>query len=163
MATWYRVKTRPVAPAPGRGREWMAFADDFDTARTHVGQDWMIANGRESLQDIQAIEPASCGLALLCALAETIQNQTEARLAEDQRRDGYPVNPWLHFNSLHVTIKEGRKFWNIDVGSSGKYMVDKDDGTIYGIKAYGVVHRGHSYGTLQTTAEWKWGGYVAER
>jgi hypothetical protein len=54
----------------------------------------------------------------------------------------------------------------IDVGrpgmESGKYMVDLD-GTIYGIKAYGVPHLGHRYGTLDTIQEWDWSGYSAVR
>ena len=47
----------------------------------------------------------------------------------------------------------------VDVGNSGKYMVDAE-GNIFGIKAYGVIHRGHSYGTLDTIEDYNWGGYV---
>ena len=33
------------------------------------------------------------------------------------------------------------------------------EGNIYGVKAYGVIHRGHHYGTLDTINDWYWGGY----
>ena len=58
-------------------------------------------------------------------------------------------------------IKMGRKYANVDVGSSGKYMVELDTGAIYGIKAYGVIHRGHYFGTLDTTGDYDWSGYRA--
>ena len=60
-----------------------------------------------------------------------------------------------------VTIKPGNKYTKVDVGSSGKYMVDLSDGAIYGIKAYGVIHKGHQYGTLDTIDDWFWGDYKA--
>ena len=58
-------------------------------------------------------------------------------------------------------VKVGRKYANIDVGQSGKYMVELATGEIYGIKAYGVIHRGHHYGNLDTIYNWDWSGYVA--
>lgn len=57
-------------------------------------------------------------------------------------------------------VKPGKRYTKIDVDCSGKYMVD-EDGNIFGIKAYGVIHRGHRYGTLDTIDEWYWGGYAA--
>ena len=59
-----------------------------------------------------------------------------------------------------VSIKEGNKYIKIDIGSSGKYMIDTI-GNIYGIKAYGVIHRGHQYGTLDTINQYYWGDYQA--
>jgi len=53
--------------------------------------------------------------------------------------------------------------------ASGKYMIPipncdvADAGTIYGIKGYGVIHRGHRYGTLDTIDEYDWSGYAAVR
>lgn len=61
-----------------------------------------------------------------------------------------------------VTIKPRRKYTLVDVGRSGKYMIDADE-NIYGIKAYGVIHRGHQYGTLDTINEYYWGEYVAQK
>ena len=59
----------------------------------------------------------------------------------------------------NVTVIHGTKYTRVDVGSSGKYMVDAA-GNIFGIKAYGVINRRRQYGTLDTTAEWYWGGYA---
>ena len=61
----------------------------------------------------------------------------------------------------NTRVKMGLKYAKVDVGKSGKYMVVLDTGKIYGIKAYGVVHRGHQYGTLDTIYEWDWSGYTA--
>lgn len=58
-----------------------------------------------------------------------------------------------------VTIKMGQKFAKVDIGSSGRYMVDLATGEIYGIKAYGVVHRGHRFGTLDTIDQYDWSDY----
>ena len=66
-------------------------------------------------------------------------------------------------SSIIATIKPGKKYTKIDVGSSGKYMVVNDTGEIFGIKAYGVIHRGHRYGTLDTINNYYWGGYDAQR
>ena len=55
----------------------------------------------------------------------------------------------------------GKKYVRVDVGGSGKYMIDKENNAIYGIKAYGVIHKGHQYGTLDTIEDYFWGGYTA--
>jgi hypothetical protein len=55
--------------------------------------------------------------------------------------------------------KPGKKFVKVNIGTSGRYMVDLNDGTIYGIKGYGTVHYGHVYGTLDTIHDWFWGEY----
>ena len=55
----------------------------------------------------------------------------------------------------------GKKFARVDIGGSGRYMVCLETGEIYGIKAYGVIHRGHKFGTLETAHSWNWGGYRA--
>ena len=57
-----------------------------------------------------------------------------------------------------VSIRPGKKYVKVDVGSSGKFMIDQE-GNIFGIKAYGVIHRGHHYGTLETTDSFYWGEY----
>jgi hypothetical protein len=65
----------------------------------------------------------------------------------------------LFGRSLIVSIKRGKKYTKVDVGSSGKFMIENATETIYGIKAYGVVHKGKCYGTLSTTYEFYWGGW----
>lgn len=93
---------------------------------------------------------------------ETFRLRLEAEQVAQFRRD-YPksANSTFEKQTCDVTVKPGRKYTKVDVGTSGKYMVDNDTGEIFGIKAYGVIHRGHRYGTLDTTDEWHWGGYVA--
>ena len=61
-----------------------------------------------------------------------------------------------------VTVKMGKKYARVDVGTSGKYMIDLATGGIFGIKAYGVIHRGHPFGTLDTILQWDWSRYRAE-
>lgn len=90
--------------------------------------------------------------------------QQFAKLLEEQQvqdliRKGY--DPALH--NVTVTIKPGRKYTKVDVGTSGKYMVENSTSIIYGIKAYGVIHRGHWYGTLDTVEEYDWSGYYARK
>ena len=59
-------------------------------------------------------------------------------------------------------VKPGKKYVKVDVGASGQFMVDQD-GNIFGIKAYGVIHRGHQYGTLDTIDQYFWGDYSPRR
>lgn len=61
-----------------------------------------------------------------------------------------------------VSVKIGGKYARVDVGNSGKYMVVLETGEIFGRKAYGVIHRGHQYGTLDTIHEWDWRPYQAQ-
>lgn len=56
---------------------------------------------------------------------------------------------------------EGQKYTRVDIGSSGRYMVVNATGEIFGIKAYGVIHKGHYYGTLETIDDYYWGEYQA--
>lgn len=86
--------------------------------------------------------------------AEVLQRETIERL----RNEGIT---YIGFEkSALVTIKPGKKYTKVDIGGSGKYMVD-DEGNIYGIKAYGVIHRGHYFGTLDTINDYYWGNYRA--
>lgn len=86
-----------------------------------------------------------------------------AHLEAEQRRgliaQGYTPEHHRH----DCRIKMGRKYANVDCGDSGKYMIDLATGEIFGIKAYGVIHRGHRFGTLDTIAEFDWSGYLAVR
>jgi len=90
---------------------------------------------------------------------EALRSLIEADQERGLRAQGY--NPALHQHDCR--LKKGRKYVNIDVGSSGKYMVELATGNIYGIKAYGVIHRGHQYGNLDTINEWDWSGFTAFR
>lgn len=91
----------------------------------------------------------------ITALANLIHEQTKQYYAERYTYD--------FSNDVKVNVKEGEKYIKIDVGHSGKYMIEKSTGNIYGIKGYGVIHRGHQYGTLDTVNEYYWGDYVARK
>lgn len=62
-----------------------------------------------------------------------------------------------------VQVKPRKLYTLVDVGPrhnmSGKYMIEHATGIIFGIKAYGKVHKGHRYGTIDTVAERTWGLY----
>lgn len=60
-----------------------------------------------------------------------------------------------------VKIVQGNKYTRVNVGNSGKYMAVNATGEIYGIKGYGVIHRDHYYGTLDTIKQYYWGDFHA--
>jgi len=62
-----------------------------------------------------------------------------------------------------TTTKPGTKFAKVDIGRCGRYMVEVSTGNIFGVKSYGTVHRGHFYGTLETTDQWFWGEYYPHK
>lgn len=81
-----------------------------------------------------------------------------ARLGAAQTARFAREYPNLEAPNVHAHF--GSKYVRVDVGDSGKYMVDLD-GNIFGIKGYGRVHKGHRYGTLDTIELWDWSGYHA--
>ena len=87
-------------------------------------------------------------------LAELIEKQSKECLI----KKGLGCECNLHY--CKVNVKEGKKYTKIDMGGSGKYMIDTY-GNIFGIKGYGVIHKGHCYGTLETINEYYWGDYKA--
>jgi hypothetical protein len=56
-----------------------------------------------------------------------------------------------------VKIIPGKKYTKVDIGHSGRYMIDGD--SIYGIKAYGVINRVRYYGKLDDIENYFWGNY----
>lgn len=84
-------------------------------------------------------------------------NRLAEMITEQQKAAWKYTHPFSEFAS----VKLGKKYAKVDVGTSGKYMVEMDTQRIFGIKAYGVIHRGHQYGTLDTIDDWDWSGYVA--
>lgn len=84
--------------------------------------------------------------------------------AEQEQRllaDGMTVT--VRDGNHKTTIKEGKKYTKVDIGNSGRYMIEMSTGNIFGTKGYGVIHRGHFYGTVDTTADFFWGNYYPER
>ena len=92
-------------------------------------------------------------------LRATLEAQSRARLL----REGMPQHMLDSPEYYRAQVKMGRKYANVDFGGSGKYMVDLATGEIFGIKAYGVIHRGHRFGTLDTLANFDLSGYRAVR
>ena len=77
---------------------------------------------------------------------------------------GYILTLDIHPHACRVEL--GNKYAKVDVGGphwSGRYMVDLATEEIFGIKGYGVIHRGHQYGTLDTINDFDWSGYTAVR
>ncbi|KKM73257.1 hypothetical protein LCGC14_1412260 [marine sediment metagenome] len=91
-------------------------------------------------------------------LLEQFANLLEKQQLKRLHNDGITYEG--HEKSAKVSVKEGKKYTKVDVGSSGKYMIDRES-NIFGIKAYGVIHRGHLFGTLDTINQYNWGGYSA--
>lgn len=87
---------------------------------------------------------------------ERVRQETADRL----RRDYPGYSPSMVEHDSRISIHNGRKYIRLDVGNSGKYMIDRD-GNIYGIKAYGVPHFRKIYGTLETVDDYYWGDYRA--
>jgi len=89
-------------------------------------------------------------------LAEKIELQKITRL----RLQGLGCE--ANIINVKTTVKEGKKYIKINVGHSGFLMIDKE-GNIFGIKGYGVIHRGHHYGNLDTISEYNWGDYTPRK
>lgn len=89
-------------------------------------------------------------------LANLISQQTEERFI----RQGF--TSVVHKSSFVVKIIPGKKYIKVDVGTSGKLMIDVD-GNIYGIKGYGVINKKKCYGTLDTTDNFYWGEYYPKK
>ena len=88
-------------------------------------------------------------------LAQKIQEQTKERLMKQYK------NLDFDFESK-TTIIPGRKYIKIDVGNSGKFMID-NDGNIFGIKGYGIINKKKQYGNLDTIDDFYWGGWAPIR
>lgn len=88
-------------------------------------------------------------------LASLIEHQQQSRLVAE----GYTLE--IHRPNYTVKVEMGKKYARVDIGTAGRYMVELETGDIYGVKAYGVIHRGHRYGNLDTINEWDWSDYKA--
>jgi hypothetical protein len=88
-------------------------------------------------------------------LAKTIEEQTIQRLNQDANGQACEAN----IRNARTRVKNGRKYSMILIGDSCRFMVEIATGNIYGTKAYGQVHRGHFYGTLDTINDYFWGEY----
>jgi len=103
------------------------------------------------------MKPTPETLTKLNALAERITADSKTRLLAEGMI--YEIHAANYTGHVHI----GQKFARVDVGGSGKYMVDLATGEIFGIKAYGVQHKGYRFGTLDTIEQFFWGEYRAMR
>lgn len=87
------------------------------------------------------------------ALAVKVQEERQAQLVTSN------LACQANMDNAVTSIKPGKKYDKIDVGGSGSLMVVRETGEVFGIKAYGVIHKGHAYGTLDTIEDWCWGLY----
>jgi hypothetical protein len=88
--------------------------------------------------------------------------QELAQIIEDQHAEHdaiqFPKAP-----REKAVVKAGKRWTKIDIGTSGKLMVETATGEIYGIKAYGVPHLKHHYGNLGTVNDYWWGDYYPRK
>lgn len=91
--------------------------------------------------------------------AQLVLEQTKARIADLYSQE--------QADAEVVQVIPGPKYTKVDIGPahniSGKFMIENATGEIFGIKAYGKVHKGHRYGTLDTVADWYWGEYYPDQ
>lgn len=92
--------------------------------------------------------------------------QTFASLLEAEQIQGLRdrnVACQANIDNCKTSIKPGNKYTKVDIGRGGRFMVENSTGNIFGIKAYGQIHRGHQYGTLDTITDWNWTEYYPKR
>lgn len=96
------------------------------------------------------------------AKIEAFRAMLETQQRAELLRGGMPASLLdAHGEIYRAQVVPGKKYTKVDFGRSGKYMIVNDTGEIFGIKAYGVIHRGHRFGTLDTINDWNWSGYRA--
>ena len=88
--------------------------------------------------------------------AELVQEQQIERLKK------LALDCEANIQNAQTRIKEGKKYIKVNIGTSGKFMIDQE-GNIFGIKAYNVIHRGRYYGTLDTIDQYYWGAYYPKK
>jgi hypothetical protein len=92
----------------------------------------------------------------------TVEELAELVLTQQRERISREFSQRLA-DAETVNVRPGKKYTKIDRGPehnrSGFLMIEDATGEIFGIKAYGVPHKGHRYGTLDTIDQWYWGDY----
>lgn len=58
-----------------------------------------------------------------------------------------------------VTYKVRKKYILVDIGVSGRYMIDKESEIIYAINGYGKINKNKNFGTLDTIKKYYWGDF----
>lgn len=151
-------------PDGKKADDFIQFAEDQQTADLEAAKVWHVSEA--VLTCCKACRPDSAFQAKLWSFGVLLQAHRRAQMVKEygavNARSGIDTLE-IQFSAWHVKISEGRKYINVDVGGSGVFMVTKEDGEIFGIKGYGVIHKGHQYGTLDTVGAWYWGLYRGVR
>ena len=101
---------------------------------------------------------------MLMSQVEKVERFAQVLEADQiQDRKDHNLACEANIKNCRVSVIPGRKYTKVNVGDSGKYMIETETEKIYAIKAYGVIHRGYCFGTLDTIDDWFWGGYRAVR
>lgn len=85
------------------------------------------------------------------------------QVEQEERLKQQGLSCQANMNNAVTSIKDGQKYTKVDIGTSGRYMVENATGNIFGIKGYGQVHKGHFYGTVDEIDQWYWGDYYPQR
>ena len=88
------------------------------------------------------------------ALCDLITAEQQARLKACN------LNCFANLDNAIAHSHIGKKYIRIDIGSSGKYMIN-EAGEIFGIKAYGVINKKKQYGNINTINDYYWGHFTA--
>ena len=92
-------------------------------------------------------------VSLLKTFAQRVEDEIIQHLKEQQ------LDCEANISNTRTKVIVGQKYAKVDIGTSGRYMVEMATGNIFGIKAYGQIHKGHFYGTLNTIDQYFWGEY----
>jgi hypothetical protein len=80
----------------------------------------------------------------LLALAQDMETARILKMREQFKRDtgSEPNLPeWYEADPEKVGLKERRKFWALDIGLSGAFLIEKVTGEIYNIQGYGKADK----------------------
>jgi hypothetical protein len=90
------------------------------------------------------------------AFADKILAETKRRMIDE----GFSLHVYADYISRVV---EGNVYDKVDIGPakniSGKFMVEKSTGRIFGILGYGQVNKKKFYGNVADTTGYFWGNY----
>lgn len=143
-------------------------AKDYTTAQEGVSQllnqkmQAALAQEKRTLGESLLFETAAVTFADVDALFKQVQVKLDAAREKELDHISTQDYPWAagmtqaqkrdqlsQVNNRNIKLTDRKKYVAVDlVGSGGHFMVDKADGSIYGIKGYGQVHTGHRYGTV---------------
>lgn len=117
-------------------------SDYFDKGRVSLFEDHpLYAAARERAEEVLNPAPKSCGNAKIEKFAAAVEKAELESLIRNK------LDCASNRANCKTKIIPGKKYTKIDIGGSGRYMIDSD-GNIFGIKGYGVPHFGHNYGTI---------------